>query len=115
MKKAVLAVFSISLTAGTLYFGYTQLKDYLIKKLVGAWADEMKKQKAELLEDVIKKLKEELDKLYLWEVKQLADFSEKVFSKTSEKEVKPMLDKIKEKGIMERADLKAVYAILQIK
>lgn len=112
MKKALIAVFSISLTAGTLYLTYSQLKDYLIKKLVKSWVEEAEKQKKELIEDQIKKLKEELGKLYLWEVKLLANYSEKAIERASEKELAPMIAKLKEKKILERADLKPVDVIL---
>ena len=112
MKKALIAVFSISITAGTLYLTYSQLKDYLIKKLVKSWIEETKKQKKELSEEQIKQLKEELDKLYLWEVKQLASYSEKVIQRAPEKEISPLIAKLKEKKILEKADLKAVDTIL---
>lgn len=112
MKKALIAVFSISLTAGTLYLTYSQVKDYFIKKLVKSWAEESKAQNKELNDEQIKKLKEELDKLYLWEVKLLAKYSEKAILRASEKEIEPMLTKLKEKKILERADLKPVDAIL---
>lgn len=112
MKKALIAVFSISLTAGTLYLTYSQVKDYFIKKLVKSWVEESKKQKKELNEEQIKQLKEELDKLYLWEVKLLANYSEKAIGGASEKELAPLIAKLKEKKIMEKADLKSVDTIL---
>jgi hypothetical protein len=80
MKKALIAVFSISLTAGTIYLTYSQVKSMFINKLVKSWVEEAKKQKIELSEDAVKKLKEELDKLYLWEVKQLMNYSSKVLT-----------------------------------
>lgn len=112
MKKALITVFSISLTAGTLYLTYSQVKDYFIKKLVKSWIEESKKQNKELSEEQIKSLKEELDKLYLWEVKLLSNYSEKAIQRASEKEIAPMIAKLKEKKILERADLKAVDVIL---
>lgn len=112
MKKALIAIFSISVTAGTLYLTYSQLKDYLIKRLVKSWTEEAKKQKKELNEEQIKQLKEELDKLYLWEVKLLAKYSEKAILRAPEKEIAPMIEKLKEKKILERADLKPVDTIL---
>ncbi|TAL58260.1 MAG: hypothetical protein EPN85_11955 [Bacteroidetes bacterium] len=112
MKKALIAIFSISLTAGTLYLTYSQFKNYIIKKLVKSWVEEAEKQKKELSEKQIEKLKEELDKLYLWEVKLLANYSEKAIGRAPEKEITPMIEKLKEKKILEKADLKSVDIIL---
>lgn len=108
MKKALIAVFSISLTAGTLYLTYSQVKSLFINKLVKSWAEEAKKQKKELSEEVIKQLKEELDKLYLWQVKQLMSYSTKMISNAPKEETEPLLAKLKEKKILEKVDLKAV-------
>ena len=112
MKKALLAVFSISLTAGTIYLTYSQVKALFINKLVKSWTDEAKKQKKELTEEAIKQLKEELDKLYLWEVKQLMNYSVKVLANASKTETQPLLKKLNEKKIPAEADLKAVAGIL---
>lgn len=112
MKKALIAVFSISLTAGTIYLTYSQVKSMFINKLVKSWIEEAKNQKKELSEEQIKKLKEELDKLFLWEVKQLANYSDKAIKRAPEKEIAPMIEKLKEKKILEKADLKAVDTIL---
>lgn len=112
MKKALIAIFSISVTAGTLYLTYSQLKDYLIKKLVKSWSEEAKKQNKELNEEQIMQLTEELDKLYLWEVKQLMSYSAKVLAGEPKEETEPLLVKLKEKKIIEKADLKAIANIL---
>ena len=112
MKKALIAVFSISLTAGTLYLTYSQVKSMFINKLVKSWMEEAKKQKKELSEDIIKQLKEELDKLYLWEVKYLMSYSAKVLGSAPKEETEPLLMKLKEKKITEKADLKAVARII---
>ena len=112
MKKAVIAVFSVSLTAGTLYLPYTQVKDHMIKKLVSVWQEEAKKQSKELSADQVKHLKEGLDKLYAWEVKWLATYTQKAFARASEKELSPLLTKIKNKNIRDRADLKSVDTLL---
>lgn len=115
MKKALLAVFSISLTAGTLYLTYSQVKLLFINKLVKSWEEEAKKQKKELSEKQIKKLKEELDKLYLWEVKGLMNYWAKVLSNAPKEETEPLLEKLQEKKILEKADLKSVEEIILIK
>ncbi|HSH67803.1 MAG TPA: hypothetical protein VLB84_18825 [Bacteroidia bacterium] len=112
MKKALIAVFSISLTAGTLYLTYSQVKSMFINKLVKSWEEEAKKQKKELSDEVIEKLKEELDKLYLWEVKKLMSYSSKVLANAPKEEIEPLLTKLNEKKIPERADLKAVTGII---
>lgn len=83
-----------------------------INKLVKSWVEEAKKQKIELSEDAVKKLKEELDKLYLWEVKQLMNYSSKVLTNAPKEEIEPLLAKLKEKKIPEKADLKAVAGII---
>lgn len=112
MKKALLAVFSISLTAGTIYLTYSQVKVLFINKLVKSWAEEAKKRKKDLTEEVIKQLKEELDKLYLWEVKQLMSYSVKVLANASKTETQPLLAKLKEKKIPDKVNLKAVEGII---
>lgn len=112
MKKTLIAVFSISLTAGTIYLTYSQVKSLLINKLVKSWEEEAKKQQKELSEDAVKKLKEELDKLYLWEVKKLMSYSSKVLANAPKEETEPLLAKLIEKKISERADLKAVAGII---
>lgn len=112
MKKALIAVFSISLTAGTLYLTYSQVKALFINKLVKSWMEEAKKQKKELTEEVAKQLKEELDKLYLWEVKQLMGYSVKVLANAPKEETQPLLTKLNEKKIPEKANLKVVAGII---
>lgn len=112
MKKALIAVFSISLTAGTIYLTYSQVKSMFINKLVKSWVEEATKQKKELSEDAIKKLKEELDKLYLWEVKKLMSYSAKVLANAPKEETEPMLVKLNEKKIPQKVDLKTVTGII---
>lgn len=108
MKKALIAVFSISITAGTLYLTYSQVKSLFINKLVKSWVEETKQQKKELSEEIIKQLKEELDKLYLWQVKQLMSYSNKVIANAPKEETESLLAKLKEKKILEKVDLSAV-------
>ncbi len=112
MKKAVIAVFSVSLTAGTLYLTYSQVKAHMIKKLVSSWEAETKKQNKELSADQVKYLKEELDKLYIWEVKWLAAYSAKALARVPEKELAPLIAKLKDKKILDKTDLKAVDVLL---
>ncbi|MBS1635359.1 MAG: hypothetical protein JST26_05505 [Bacteroidetes bacterium] len=112
MKKAIIAVFSVSITAGTLYLTYSQVKAFMIKKLVSSWQKETKKQNKELTSDQVKHLSEELDKLYLWEVKWLSAYSAKALVRAPEKEITPLLNKLKEKKILDKVDLKAVDVLL---
>lgn len=112
MKKAVIAVFSVSLTAGTLYLTYSKVKDHLIKKLLGSWEAECKKRKKELSASQIDHLKKELDKLFVWDVKWLSNYSAKLLSNPPEKELVRLTAKIKEKKILEKADLKTVDILL---
>lgn len=112
MKKNIIAVFSVSITAGTLYLTYSQVKSYLIKKMTTTWQEEMKKQNKELTNEQVKHLKDELDKLYIWEVKWLSAYSTKVLSQASEKEISPLLTKLKDKNIPGKIDLKAVDILL---
>lgn len=112
MKKSIIAVFSISLTAGTLYLTYSQVKAHMIKKLVSSWEAERKKQNKDLAPDQLKHLKEELDKLYIWEVKWLANYWAKARVRAPEKELLPYLNKIRDKKIRDKADLKAVNILL---
>lgn len=112
MKKSIIAVFSFSLTAGTLYLTYSQVKAHMIKKLVSSWEAETKSQNKSLTTDQVKHLKEELDKLYIWEVKWLSAYWAKVRVRAPEKELLPYLDKIKDKKIRDRVDLKAVDTLL---
>jgi|GEM_PF-4429408 len=113
MKKSIIAVFSVSITAGTLYLTYSQLKSYLIKNMVNNWQEELKKQNKEKLTDgEMKHLKDELDKLYIWEVKWLSAYSAKVLAHAPEREIAPLLAKLKDKNIRGRIDLKAVDLLL---
>lgn len=112
MKKALIAVFSISLTAGTLYLTYSQVKAMFINKLVKSWTEEAKKQKKDLTEEVVKQLKEELDKLYLWQIKQLMTYSTKVMNNAPKEETEPLLAKLREKKTIEKIELKAISGII---
>lgn len=112
MKKALIAVFSVSLTAGTLYLTYSSFKNYLIKKLTKSWVEESKKQKKELNDEKLKQVKEELEHLNVWELKLLANYSQNAIRGAPEKDIAPILSKLKEKKILERANLKVVETIL---
>jgi len=109
MKKAVIAVFSVSITAGTIYLSYSQLKEFFIKKLIRIWKEAATKQKIQLNEIY---LKEELDKLYLWDVKFLITYSQKIMQGVSEKEKEELRSKLKEKQLQQKADLQSLQGII---
>lgn len=108
MKKSIIAVFSVSITAGTLYLGYSQLKAYLIKKLVNTWQNKSKEQNKELGKATINHLKEELDKLFIWELTWLNTYSTKAFAHAPASELSSLRAKLNDKKIFEKADLKAI-------
>lgn len=112
MKKSIIAVFSVSITAGTLYLTYSQVKTYLIKKLVGSWEAEMKKQDKSLSPDQVKQLKEELDKLYIWEVRWLSVYWARRSAGAPENILMPYRNRIRDKNLRAKADLRAVDTLL---
>jgi hypothetical protein len=103
MKKSLITVFSVSVTAGTLYLAYDQLKRLQIKKLVEA-CQRQAAEKNKAFEP--NKLKEELDKLFLWDLRLLAKITERV-NRRPDAELKKLKEKIKTKGLLEKANLKA--------
>lgn len=109
MKKAIIAVFSISLTAGVCYLTYSQVKDFFIRKLVAALAVEGKKKNMPFDG---KHIKVELEKLFIWQVKLLLVYYTKATSGATEKEVAHLIEKIKKQKIMESADLKSIDPLL---
>lgn len=108
MKKAVITLFSISLTAGTLYLAYCEGKLFLIKKLIASWVDETTKQNKDLTTEQASQLRQELDKLSLFEVRQLSVYSTKVLAGVPESELATLTAKLNEKKIREKADLHLV-------
>jgi len=109
MKKTIIAVFSVSLTAGTIYLSYSQLKGFFIKKLIRLWKEAAAKQNKQLNEIYING---ELDKLYLWDVKILITYSQKIMQDVSEKEREELRSKLKEKQLLEKADLQSLQGII---
>ena len=104
MKRSLIAVFSISVTAGTIYFGYDQLKQVLIKRLL--------KQLDSLAAKTDKKLNRnqlqvELDKLYLWDLR-LMDKLLQAISRGNKPEATALRDRVTEKQLLKKADLKSI-------
>lgn len=112
MKKTVLALFSISLTAGTIYFTYSKVKDYYIKKLVSSWLEAAKKQEVPLDE---KYLTEQLDKLTLLQIRVLSVYWAKSLLDLSKAELEPYAIKLRTGKIMEKADLSSLKPLFKIK
>lgn len=104
MKKSLVAVFSISITAGTIYLGYDQLKRLLIKRFVKNLELEATKKGKEIQPE---KLTEELDKLFLWDLRLLDKLLQKSISGQSP-ELAVLKEKIKQKRLTEKADLKSI-------
>lgn len=104
MKKSLVAVFSISITAGTIYLGYDQLKRLLIKRFIkNLEAEAVKKGKVIPAE----KLKDELERFYLWDLRLLEKLLQKI-SDGQDKEVVALKEKVKQKRLLEKADLKSI-------
>ena len=104
MKKSLVAVFSISITAGTIYLGYDQLKRLLIKRFIkNLEAEAVKKGKVIPAE----KLKDELERFYLWDLRLLEKLLQKI-SDGQGKEVVALKEKVKQKRLLEKADLKSI-------
>ena len=104
MKRSLIAAFSISVTAGTIYFGYDQLKQVLIKRLL--------KQLDSLAAKTDKKLNRnqlqvELDKLYLWDLR-LMDKLLQTISRGNKPEATALRDRVTEKQLLKKADLKSI-------
>lgn len=104
MKKSLVAVFSISVTAGTIYLGYDQLKRLLIKRLVKNLDVEAAKKGKQVPAE---KLKVELDKFYLWDLRLFEKLIQKLGS-GDDKEIKALREKVKQKRLLEKADLKSI-------
>ncbi len=104
MKKSLVAVFSVSITAGTIYLGYDQLKRLLIKRLIKSLDMEAAKKGKQVPAE---KLKEELDKFYLWDLRLLEKLIQKIGT-GPDKEVAVLREKVKQKRLLEKADLKSV-------
>ena len=106
MRKKLFAIFAVSITAGTIYFSYTQVKEYFIRKLLAGWNN------LRLYEKQITYLKEELSKLSLIDLKILKDYSAKKMNGANQTETAQLYSKISARKILERADLGAVKSIL---
>jgi hypothetical protein len=109
----MIAVFSISLTAGTIYFGYSKVKEFTINKLVRSWTDAKEILKQSLTSEQQVKLKVELDKLFIWDIRLLATLTSKIQNKASDSEKAIIIKKLIEKKVFEKANLRDVSEFLE--
>lgn len=110
MKKSLVAVFSISITAGTIYLGYDQLKRLAIKRLVKNLEAEAGKKGKEIPTE---KLKEELDRFYLWDLRLLEKLLQNLSTGNSP-ELVVLKEKVRQKRLLEKADLKSIEEYILI-
>jgi hypothetical protein len=110
MKKTAIALFSVSITAGTVYLIYGQVKGQMINNLLESWKAEAQKQNKPIDEAALKKELEE--KLYAWDVGLLSSYSKKVVKQEPEEKLKPQMDKIEKRKLLEKADLKSLEGII---
>jgi hypothetical protein len=110
MKKTAIALFSVSITAGTVYLLYEQVKSQLIKMTMELWKAEAKKQNKTFDETALKTEME--NQLYAWDINLLANYTKKVIKQKPEQELKPYLDKIEKRRLLQKADLKALEGII---
>jgi hypothetical protein len=115
MKKTLIAIFSVSITAGTAYFGYLKFKEFTINKLVKTWVAAQANTLKSLNNDQQTKLKSELDKLSLWEIKPLVTLTFKIQNNASETEKAEIGKKLIGRKIFEKADLSDVAGFLEYK
>lgn len=115
MKNKLIVIFSLSLTAGTAYFGYLKFKEFTINKLVKSWADALKNTLGVTNSEQQNKLKSELDKLFLWEVRLLVMLTSRIQNNASDAEKLAIGKKLMAKKVFDRADLADVSGFLEYK
>lgn len=115
MKKTLITIFSISITAGTIYYGYSKFKEFTIKKLVSTWTKSQDNNSGGLTKEQQDKLKAELEKLFIWEIRLLVLLTAKIQSNSSEPDKATLGKKLVEKKIFQKADLSDVEGFLEYK
>lgn len=113
MKKTLIAIFSISVTAGTIYYGYSKFKEFTINKLVKSWALGLEKNSQELSKEQQARLRIELDKLFILDIQLLVALTSKIQSNASDTEKALIGKKLVEKNIFKKAELSDVKAFLE--
>jgi hypothetical protein len=115
MKKTLITIFSISITAGTVYYGYSKFKEFTIKKLVATWTKELLNTSGPLNQEQQEKLPLELDKLFAWDLQMLVKLTSKIQSKAPDSDKKVMVKKLIAKKIFDKVDLSSVAEFLEYK
>jgi|SRR4051812_37936307 len=116
MKKTFIAIFSVSLTAGTIYYSYHKFKEFTINKLVKSWAEKKVIALSSATgNDQQAKLKSELDKLFLWEIRLLVTLTSKIENNASDVEKAITGNKLIAKKVFEKADLADIKDFLEYK
>lgn len=115
MKKTFITIFSISITAGTVYYGYSKFKEFTIKKLVATWKKQSGSTPTPLTEEQQAKLQSELDKLFAWDLQLLVKLTSKIQNNAPDREKGIIGKKLIAKKIFEKADLSSVFEFLEFK
>ena len=105
MKKTLLAVFSVSITAGVICLTYAQAKEFYISRIL-----KLLKQKkgSELSEEETKQFKEEADKLWLWEIRLVHKYVTRRSQGASDAELTQLKERMDKKKILEKINLKII-------
>jgi hypothetical protein len=112
MKKKLVVLFSVSITAGTIYFSYLQLKQLMINSLLKLWTAELKKSEIEFKPTELSKLKDELQQLNVIEINLIKSYSLKKIHNSSKNEMRELYGKLIKGKILEKVDLTVVKSIL---
>ena len=115
MKKTLITIFSISITAGTVYYGYSKWKELTIRKLIASWTKQLGGTPSQLSEEQQTKLQSELDKLFAWDLQLLVKLTSKIQNKASDNEKAIIGKKLIAKRIFDKADLSSVSDFLEYK
>lgn len=101
LNKTALALYAVSLTAGTIYTVYLQFKDRLMKQVMKLWREQAEKAGKAIKEPF---LLDELDKLHYLDINLLYSYSKAkiINDKQKEEELKVKLEK---KQILRRAEI----------
>lgn len=114
MKKAIIAVFSVSITAGTIYLTYSKLKERKIDKLLGRLQQEAAKRSIVWESQTLLELKQELEIFFLWDVNRFVAYCYSVLNQAPKTEQMALFEKIKNLNLNKRAKLKRIDELLLV-
>lgn len=107
-----MALFSVSVTAGTTYLVYTAIKMSMIKKLVALWAYLGQKENGTQLDQLA--LRKRLEVLYVWDVKLLLRLYETFVSQgANSKETQALKLKVTQRKIPLQLKEDSIDTLLQ--